>query len=127
MKKIINIISIILSAGAFIIIIIAGSTTHKSYETISSEKAFKMMNDDVIILDVREKEEYNNGHIKNALNIPLDNIISEEIDIDKNKTILVYCQSGNRSKTASSKLASLGYENIYNFGGINDWPYEVVK
>lgn len=127
MNKIIKIFGIILLIAAVLIIMIAGSKTHKSYETISSEEAFKMMNDDTIILDVRTNEEYNNGHIKNALNIPLDDIINEKIDIDKNKTILVYCQSGNRSQKASSKLVSLGYEKIYNFGGINNWPYEVVK
>lgn len=127
MNKIIEIFGIILLIVAVLIIMIAGSKTHKSYETISSEEAFKMMNDDTIILDVRTNEEYNNGHIKNALNIPLDDIINEKIDIDKNKTILVYCQSGNRSQKASSKLVSLGYERIYNFGGINNWPYEVVK
>lgn len=127
MNKIIKIFGIILLIAAVLIIMIAGSKTHKSYETISSEEAFKMMNDDTIILDVRTNEEYNNGHIKNALNIPLDDIINEKINIDKNKTILVYCQSGNRSQKASSKLVSLGYEKIYNFGGINNWPYEVVK
>lgn len=127
MNKIIKIFGIILLIAAVLIIMIAGSKTHKSYETISAEEAFKMMNDDTIILDVRTNEEYNNGHIKNALNIPLDDIINEKIDIDKNKTILVYCQSGNRSQKASSKLISLGYEKIYNFGGINNWPYEVVK
>lgn len=127
MNKIIKIFGIILLIAAVLIIMIAGSKTHKSYDTISSEEAFKMMNDDTIILDVRTNEEYNNGHIKNALNIPLDDIINEKIDIDKNKTILVYCQSGNRSQKASSKLVSLGYEKIYNFGGINNWPYEVVK
>lgn len=127
MNKIIKIFGIILLIAAVLIIMIAGSKTHKSYETISAEEAFKMMNDDTIILDVRTDEEYNNGHIKNALNIPLDDIINEKIDIDKNKTILVYCQSGNRSQKASSKLVSLGYEKIYNFGGINNWPYEVVK
>lgn len=41
----------------------------------------------------------------------------------KDATVLVYCRSGNRSKTASSALADLGYTNIYEFGGINTWPY----
>ena len=127
MNKIIKVLGIALLAVSFIIIMISGSITHKSYETISPEKAFEMMKDDVIILDVREDGEYNNGHIEKAINISLNDIINKKIDIDKDKTILVYCQSGNRSKEASSKLSSLGYENIYNFGGINDWPYEVVK
>lgn len=102
-----------------------------NYKTISSNEAYKIMNnndDDVIIIDVRTISEYSLGHIKNAINVPLDTIEESfgEIVNDKNKTILVYCQSGNRSKTASEKLVKLGYTNVNNFGGINNWEYEIV-
>ncbi|MDU3352001.1 MAG: rhodanese-like domain-containing protein, partial [Clostridium sp.] len=83
----------------------------------------------VIILDVRSEEEYNSGHIENSILIPIDKLEEEAENIlnDKNKKILVYCRSGNRSKKASNILLEKGYTNVYDFGGIKDWPYEIVK
>ena len=80
-----------------------------------------------IILDVRTPEEYNEGHIPNAILIP-DYEIKEKAEsvlLDKNQLILVYCRSGRRSKNAANNLVSLGYTNIKEFGGIIDWPYEI--
>jgi len=97
---------------------------------ITAEEAKKEMDKgNVIILDVRTKEEYENGHIENSILIPLDEIESEAGNIlkDKEQKILVYCRSGNRSSTAANLLAKMGYNNIYDFGGIKDWPYEIVK
>lgn len=83
---------------------------------------------EVIILDVRSEEEYNSGHIENSILIPIDKLEeAENILNDKNKKILVYCRSGNRSKKASNILLEKGYTNVYDFGGIKDWPYEIVK
>lgn len=62
-----------------------------------------------IVLDVRTSEEYREGHVVNSLNIPYDEI-DENIDLDKSKTILVYCRSGNRSGIAYDTLKSLGYD-----------------
>jgi len=101
------------------------------YRIISMEEAIAMMEEEsgYIILDVRTVEEFNERHIPNALNIPNEEIGTEEIPLlpDKDQLILVYCRSGNRSKQASSKLVALGYTNIVEFGGINDWPGEVVS
>ena len=100
-----------------------------SYTQISMEEAVDMMakEENYIILDVRTAEEFAEKHIPNAINIPNETIGSEELAElpDKNQMILVYCRSGNRSKQASEKLAALGYTNIYEFGGINDWTGEV--
>ena len=82
---------------------------------------------EVIILDVREQDEYDSGHIPGAVLLPvgsIDETTAAEVIPEKDSTVLVYCRSGNRSKTASSTLAELGYTNIYEFGGINTWPYE---
>ena len=81
---------------------------------------------DYIILDVRTPEEYEEKHIKGAVNLPNETIKTEEITQlpDKEQLILVYCRSGNRSKQASQKLADLGYTNIVEFGGIKDWTGE---
>ena len=100
-----------------------------SYTQISMEEAVAMMatEENYIILDVRTTEEFAEKHIPNAINIPNETIGSEELAElpDKNQLILVYCRSGNRSKQASEKLAALGYTNIYEFGGINNWTGEL--
>lgn len=67
-----------------------------------------------IILDVRSEDEYNNGHVVGAINIPVDKI-ENEIQFDKDKTIIVYCQSGKRSKLAKEILEELNY-NVYDLG-----------
>ncbi len=80
-----------------------------------------------VILDVRTKAEYDEGHIPGAVLLP-DNEISElapTVLPDKDAVILVYCRSGRRSEAASKKLIELGYTNILDFGGIIDWPYEI--
>ncbi|WP_285825570.1 alpha/beta hydrolase [Schaedlerella arabinosiphila] len=97
-----------------------------TYEQISPQEAKERMDakKDVIILDVRTQEEYDSGHIKNAVCLPNEDIISEpDILPDKDQEILVYCRSGNRSKQAAQKLVDMGYENIIEFGGILNWPY----
>ena len=101
-----------------------------SYRQISMDEAILMMKEetDYIILDVRTTEEFSEKHIPGAINIPNETIGAAEIPElpDKDQLILVYCRSGNRSKQASEKLAALGYTNIVEFGGINDWPGETV-
>lgn len=107
-----------------------GETTQENhYQQISQEQAKEMMDtQEVIILDVREQDEYERGHIPNAQLLPV-NLITEttagDIIPEKDSVVLVYCRSGNRSKTASQTLADIGYTNIYEFGGINTWSYEV--
>lgn len=82
-----------------------------------------------IILDVRRPDEYATGHIPNAINVPNENIGTDEISAlpDKNQLIMVYCRSGRRSKEATEKLVKLGYTNIVEFGGILDWKGETVS
>ena len=102
-----------------------------TYQQISQEEAKKMMDtQEVMILDVREQDEFDAGHIPGALLLPVGAISGESaaaVIPELDSVVLVYCRSGNRSKTASSALAELGYTNIYEFGGINTWPYEVEK
>ena len=100
-----------------------------SFQQISQEEAKTIMstNRDAVILDVRTQEEYNSGHIKGAVLLPVDEITQETAQTvipDKDTQVLVYCRSGNRSVTASKALAQLWYTKVYEFGGINTWPYE---
>ena len=105
-----------------------GNASDSSYQQITQEEAKEMMDtQEVIILDVREQDEYDSGHIPGAVLLSvgcIDEVTAAEVIPEKDSTVLVYCRSGNRSKTASSALADLGYTSIYEFGGINTWPYE---
>ena len=106
----------------------AGENT---YQQISQEEAKSMMDSQaVIILDVREQYEYDEGHIPNAVLLPVGSITEDTaatVIPSNDSVVLVYCRSGNRSKTASQKLAKLGYTEVYEFGGINTWVYEVEE
>ena len=105
-----------------------GNAADSAYQQITPEEATERRdNQEVIILDVREQDEYDSGHIPGAVLLPvgtIDETTAAEVIPEKDSTVLVYCRSGNRSKTASSTLAELGYTDIYEFGGINTWPYE---
>ena len=100
-----------------------------AYMNITAEEAKQIMDtqEDYIILDVRTRKEYDQGHIPGAIVISHDEIgeKAEKVLTDKNQLILVYCRSGRRSKIAAEALVELGYTNIKEFGGIIDWPYEV--
>ena len=99
------------------------------YMNITAEEAKVLMESETgyIILDVREQDEYDAGHIPGAILIPYTRIEEEASEklTDKDQLILVYCRSGRRSKIAAEALVELGYTNIKEFGGIIDWPYEV--
>ena len=101
-----------------------------SYRQISQEEAKQMMDqlDEVVILDVREQNEFDSSHIPGAILLPVGTITEDSaatVIPGKDTTVLVYCRSGNRSKTASDALVKLGYTQVYEFGGINTWPYDV--
>lgn len=105
--------------------------TKAEYHKISAEKAHTMMSElnDFILLDVRTDEEYTEEHIEDALLIPdyeIENRADKELP-DKNTVILIYCRSGRRSENAAKKLVDRGYTNVYDFGGIIDWPYKTVS
>ena len=100
------------------------------YKQITQDTAQTLManNSDYIILDVREDTEYYDGHIPGAINISNTGIADKELSElpDKDQMILVYCRSGRRSKDAARKLAKIGYTNVYEFGGINDWTGDIT-
>ncbi len=102
-----------------------------SYRQITMDEAVEIMKNEsgYIILDVRRPDEYAEGHIPGAINIPNEDIGADEITElpDKAQLILVYCRSGRRSKEASEKLVKLGYTNIVEFGGILDWKGEIER
>lgn len=115
-----------------LVLMLAGCSggASEGYTQVSSEEAAQMMEEhtDELVLDVRTPEEYAEAHIPNAINVPNEEIGDAAIAElpDKEQLILVYCRSGNRSKQAAQKLATQGYTNIVEFGGINEWQGETV-
>lgn len=109
----------------------SGNENKGTYEQITQQQAKKIMDtkQHYIIIDARTQEEFAQGHIRNAILIPEYEIAdrAEKELPHKNALILVYCRSGRRSKIAAEELSKLGYTNVKEFGGIIDWPYEVVK
>ena len=102
-----------------------------SYDQISGAEAKALMDSEsgYVILDTRERYEYDEGHIPGAILIPYGEIAdrAEKELPDKDQLILVYCRSGRRSKIAAEELVKLGYTNVKEFGGIIDWEYDIVK
>lgn len=108
----------------------APQSTQTDYIKISPEEAKVMIDGEtVLILDVRTQAEYDEGHIENAILLPNTEILNLAASLlpDKNEKILVYCRSGNRSAQASKALLEMGYTQVFDFGGIMNWPYDVVK
>ncbi len=127
---------ILLLAGASLLLVgckqkpLDGEGSVRTYVQISQNEAKELMkqNEGYVIVDVRTQEEYDAGHIPDAICIPNESIGTErpaELP-DLDQMILVYCRSGRRSKEAAQKLYELGYGSVYEFGGILDWTGEIV-
>lgn len=98
------------------------------YKVINAVQAKEMIDaGGVLVVDVRTRSEFDSGYIPDAYNVPLDQIANGFKNVTQNKddVILIYCRSGNRSKVAARQLTEMGYTNVYDFGGIVDWPYEI--
>lgn len=106
----------------FLLLLLTACT--KKYDTIDTNKALELISDGAIIIDVRTIEEYNEGHIKNSINIPLDKI--DKITYDKDTTLILYCATGVRSKEAVKELSNMGYTSLYDLdGGLLNWGSEL--
>ena len=109
-----------------IIITLIGANQNKTVHKINNTEFYEIIkNKSFTLIDVRTKEEYNTGHIENALNIPLDDIAN--INLDKSTKIAVYCRTGKRSSEAALQLEKMGYNNIYDLGGISNKEIELTK
>lgn len=106
-----------------------GCSAHTGYQTITADETLARLEKGAVLIDVREVAEYQDGHISGSVNIPLGTLLNQiaEAVNDKEQTIIVYCRSGNRSKKAADELLQQGYLNVYDLGGINTWPYDIVK
>jgi rhodanese-related sulfurtransferase len=121
MKKIIVMISLIL--------LLCGCGDKKEEKevkngvtSVTCEKALDLQASDAILVDVREKDEYEESHLEGAINIPYTTILDkiDEYATDKDSVIIVYCKSGKRSSVAAKSLSEAGYTKIYDLGSINN-------
>ncbi len=134
MKKVICIILLVIIVIGVVLVLSMKDNNQENKQPIryvSMDEIKEIMNEnmDYIILDARTIEEYNEGHIPNAICIPNETIDESVITKlpRKDQLILIYCRSGNRSKQAATKLANLGYTNLVEFGGIIDWDGEIER
>ena len=111
-------------------ILIGCSSADAEFNSMSSTEAYELISSDsdVIVLDVRSEAEFLTGHIEGSILLPIDEIedLANDVLLNQDSTILVLCQSGNRSRIASQTLANLGFKNVYDIGGIINWPGEIV-
>ncbi|MGJ8663571.1 MAG: rhodanese-like domain-containing protein [Marinicella sp.] len=100
----------------------------KAYQNVNIDQLTRLVNhQNAQVVDVRSKEDFAQGHIVNAINIPLDDITAGKAKLDKlkKKPVVVYCQMGRSSATASQSLTAAGVESVFNLqGGINSWISE---
>ena len=108
---------------------VTGMVGKDRYYEITVGEAHRLISTQEVMVDICTREDYDGGHIENAVLVPNESIGGEmpEALPDKEGTLLVYCRSGRSSKDAAQKLLKLGYQNVYDFGGVIDWPYELVK
>ncbi len=109
-----------------IVLLLCACENTSKYQTITTNEALEIIDKGAIVVDVRTVDEYNEGHIKDAVNIPLD--IIDTIGYDHDQTLIVYCASGVRSLEAVNKLANMGYTSLYNLdGGLLNWGSELEE
>ncbi|MGB5277431.1 MAG: rhodanese-like domain-containing protein [Gammaproteobacteria bacterium] len=120
----------LLLVGAFVVVlalVIKAEFEHQSGRAnqMDPTAAIRLMNnDDAVVLDVRESADFNNGHIKNAKNVPMSSLKGQidSLTKHKDKPVLAYCRSGNLSGKACRMLKHSGFSNVHNLaGGILSW------
>jgi len=131
--------ALVLAAGLLIAFMMRSGTPYEAsgseqiatVSTITASDAGAMMEDGApfILLDVRTEEEFLSEHIPGAIWLPQAEFPARLADVlpDRAVRVLLYCRSGNRSAEAAEALIALGYMNVYDFGGIIDWPYDIVS
>jgi rhodanese-related sulfurtransferase len=120
----------LLLVGAFVVVlmlVIKAEYEHQAGRAnlVDPTAAIRLMNnDDAVVIDVREANDFNNGHIKNAKNVPMSSFKSqlESLEKHREKPVLMYCRSGSTSGKACRMLKKSGFSNIHNLaGGIVGW------
>ena len=100
----------------------------QGYTKLKPKNAVTVMEEDCLIIEVSIPEYYEEMHVKNAISLPLE-VLEEEIakmNLAKDKTILVYSRGEERCDQGAQLLVDLGFQDVYSFGSIMNWPFDVV-
>lgn len=120
----------IMALALLLALLCTGCGFGKAWHEIRMEQAGEWMaaHEGYLLVDVRDEEEFNGGHLPGAILVPIDDIREGRLDAlpDTEQTLLLYCRTGRRSEDAAEILTKLGYRNVYTIGGIFDWPGEIV-
>ena len=111
-----------------LLLLVGCSTSEKSYETIDITTIENKVSDGWQIVDVREIEEYNAGHIPDARNVPLSAIAQGDYgSLEQDQKYIIICQSGNRSQTASEQLTKAGFQVLNVKQGMSSWNGDIIN
>ena len=107
-------------ASLFVISLLFSALVWAGGDHAAAEKAWPMIDDGVLLIDVRSEEQFSDDHIEGAINIDWDDVdgLIKAIGDDKNRPVVLYCRSGNRSGKAIVQLELLGYTHLYNATGL---------
>ncbi|GEM79668.1 rhodanese-like domain-containing protein [Vibrio superstes] len=90
-----------------------------AFATERAEQAWEWIDSGAVVIDVRTPQEFNGGHLDNAVNIPVADLSRADLSfVDRDDHIVVYCRSGNRSGNAKQILLTKGYKHVHNGGGL---------
>lgn len=119
------------AAAALACVPVALLAAGSAYQVIRPEEARRMMErGGVVVIDVRTPEEFATGHVKGAVNVPVDTIrpgMRLPFAPNPDTPVLVYCRTGRRAEYAGEALVDSGYRHVFNFLGVTQWPYELVR
>jgi rhodanese-related sulfurtransferase len=110
-----------------VVLLTACGVSSGEYRNVTSEEATQLIDsNEIVVLDVRTPEEFEEGHIPNSILIPVQELEFRLNELEKEEHYLVVCRSGNRSAQASEILINNKFNNVYNMtGGMNNWSYEI--
>ncbi|WP_252231933.1 FAD-dependent oxidoreductase [Clostridium sp. ZBS15] len=96
---------------------VGSNLLNNDFKQVNIDKVRELVENNAVIIDVRERREYENGHIKNSKNIPLSELRERVDEIPKDAPVYLHCRTGQRSYNATLALQNLGYTNVYNITG----------
>ncbi|WP_114313426.1 rhodanese-like domain-containing protein [Thermus caldifontis] len=103
--------------GFFALLVLSACGPKGSYQNIGPQELYQALDQGALVVDVRTPQEFAQGHVPGAINLPVEDIVRWGDTLPKDKPVYLYCRSGNRSRQAAEYLKRKGYTNLYNLEG----------